>query len=564
MGFRRFTFTIIALLLLAIVAAWILNFSTTEKDSDPSSKDYPLSSFYENKEDYEVSFSKVSNLTKEQVLAGITSHHFLAKDLIANFFLGINPEGIENVFIVGPDHYSALNGSEIYAATTRLNWETPYGRYKPNARVISALLGIEGFGENDLVFRREHSIYTLVPFAKKAFPNAKIIPIVLKNSKDYQMFYDLGGRAFRKNSLLIASIDFSHVATEETAYQNDLESIRALVSADLENLGSIEADCRQCVAFLYGFLSGTPSRFKLIENKDSSDYGSTEENNLTSYVSGYFVNDNIRILFGGDLMFDRYIRQVAQNKGNDFILKNTIKYLLDKDLVVVNLEGPVTTFESISVGSKIGAPDNFVFTFPPAVADVLATHNIKLVNIGNNHILNFGWEGLNQTKKFLLDKNISFFGNTGTPNDQTRFKTVEIKGKKIAFVNYNQFTAGSVEAVLEDLNQVKDGTDFIIIYTHWGDEYSNEIRQPFRDLAHKLIDSGADLIIGSHPHVVQEKEIYNGKTIYYSLGNLVFDQYFSEETKKGLMVELNIDLSDGSTGLLEHYINLDEGGQTLW
>ena len=80
----------------------------------------------------------------------------------------------------------------------------------------------------------------------------------------------------------------------------------------------------------------------------------------------------------------------------------------------------------------------------------------------------------------------------------------------------------------------------MIVFLHWGEEYQLISSSSQRKLAHSLIDAGADLIIGSHPHVVQEIEKYKGKLIFYSLGNFIFDQYFSRETQKGLAVSLEL------------------------
>ena len=81
--------------------------------------------------------------------------------------------------------------------------------------------------------------------------------------------------------------------------------------------------------------------------------------------------------------------------------------------------------------------------------------------------------------------------------------------------------------VVEEIEKVKNKSDFVVVYTHWGLEYHLRESESQKNLAHMFVDAGADVIIGSHPHVVQPIEIYKEKVIFYSLGNLVFDQYFS-------------------------------------
>ena len=533
--------------------------NTKVKEANPSF----LESFYRNKTDYEEAFAKVTGSVKETVFAGIISHHFLAKDLIATFFAGIEPSSVEKVFIAGPDHFQRLADKEYDIATSLLDWQTPYGIFYANQPAINHLLGNPVVDSNDKIFRNEHSIYTLIPFAKKAFPQAKVVPLILKNSQSYQQFFNLGKQISQEKSLLIVSSDFSHQVTALQAKENDLKSIEALTKMNIENLDNVTSDCKQCLAFLYGFIWGKSARFKLVDNKTSQDFGSQDKNNLTSYVSGYFIADDIKILFGGDFMFDRYIRQVANSKGNDFVLQNIAGFLQDKDLVVINLEGPITSFNSISTGTEMGVKNNFVFTFDRSIVETLSKHNIKLVNIGNNHILNFGQTGLNQTKQLLLSENINYFGNTGINDNSARYSLVELKGKQIAFVNYNQFVKEGLEKALNDIKQLGRQADLIVVYTHWGEEYTKNIASSTRKAAHQLIENGADLIIGSHPHVIQEKEVYQGKTIYYSLGNFVFDQYFLEETQKGMLVEMIISLDSDEIKFSEHPVILLQNGQTV-
>jgi len=270
---------------------------------------------------------------------------------------------------------------------------------------------------------------------------------------------------------------------------------------------------------------------------------------------------NIKIIFAGDFMFDRYIRQMAQKHGNDFILENVKDVLVESDLTIVNLEGPITKFSSISMYSEFGSRENYIFTFDPSIVKTLKDHNIKLVNIGNNHILNFGKEGLDQTKSFLKTEEINYFGNTGNEEDQT-FYIYEKEETKIAFINYNQFVKNGKEITLENIALLKERADILIIYAHWGIEYKIQANKSVQSLAHEFIDQGADLIIGSHPHVIQQTEIYKKKTIYYSLGNFVFDQYFSDQTKKGMLLEVSINPENYQMAYKEIPILTNQNGQT--
>lgn len=270
-------------------------------------------------------------------------------------------------------------------------------------------------------------------------------------------------------------------------------------------------------------------------------------------------SSDIRLLFGGDMMFDRYIRETGEKKGYNFVFAKMRDALMSYDRVIANLEGPITSQPSVSVGSEFGSAKNYVFTFDPKAAQALADNNIRTVNIGNNHILNFGEAGLAETRGFLAHAGIGFFGD---PKDASHRSLIEnIKGTRIAFVNYNQFVNGGDETqVIEDIRLAKQSADVVIVYTHWGIEYS-AVPQRGKDLARRMVDAGADAVIGSHPHVVQESETYRGKRIYYSLGNFVFDQFFRDDTKRGLMVEMIVHSKDKSLSFDDRHVILSTSGQ---
>lgn len=319
-------------------------------------------------------------------------------------------------------------------------------------------------------------------------------------------------------------------------------------------------------AFLAFFVFQGVQPEKVLSVSDNANQQYTQEEVIISEVAGddkNFENQKpVKILFGGDMMFDRYIRRIAEQKGYTYSMSDLKDLFNENDCVIANLEGPVTENKSVSIGSEIGSPNNFRFTFDPAIISVLKDHNMCLTNIGNNHIGNFGLEGIAYTKKLLEDGMVHYIGDTGLKGEK-RYFLEEINNVKLGFVNYNEFTAKALEHALEDIKSIKQESDFVIVYTHWGTEYNTSSNERDQDIAHKLVDAGADLIIGSHPHVVQESEIYKGKTIYYSLGNLVFDQYFSEDTKEGLLVQAVFDVNNDVIVFKEYKVRLTPSGNTL-
>lgn len=573
---------------------------TTKESSDGSRR---LSSFYQNAADYETAFATANSATPktEQVTAAITSHHFLAKSLIARTLTGINPTKVKNILLISPDHFNAISSANTLGVTTNDNWDTPFGAMDANFAQIEALTTLSGVTLQPKLFLSEHGIYTLIPFIKKQFPDAKVVPLVLKNSDNFAKYEQLGKDLHQvfaaEDTLVLISSDFTHDQTVEKATELDLKSIQALTTHTQNDVSQIDSDCQVCMATLFGYLSVTPSTFQLVENKNSFNFSGEDRDRVTSYVSGYYVPtvnhdqeqqalqlflppgpnpsprslptngqtaNEIKLLFGGDLMFDRNIRLKMKAFGNDHILKELDTLFHEQSIVIANLEGPITDNPSRSVGSAIGSTSNYIFTFDPSITKTLFDANIHLVNLGNNHIENFGKDGVKQTKTYLEDQKIGFFGDTGneqSSNDRTY--RIERSGISLGFVNYNQFTTDGLEHALSDIRAVRPTVDLLFVYTHWGNEYVPKANEVIQKQAHSFIDEGADVIIGSHPHVIQNVEEYKGKKIYYSLGNFVFDQYFSSETQKGLLVGITINPLTKAMNFTEYTVQLKTNGQTV-
>ena len=281
------------------------------------------------------------------------------------------------------------------------------------------------------------------------------------------------------------------------------------------------------------------------------------------------LNEPVKILFVGDMMLDRHIREAVGKYGGgdyDYVLQPLKEKLAEFDLVVGNLEGPITENESTSVNTKIGESKNFVFTFDPAVAKVLFDNNIKLVNIGNNHILNQGEKGIEQTKRYLDEVGVNYFDESSTFfGDQSPTLVIDKSRTliRIGFVSYNYSVPNSADAAVEEIRSAKEKSDVVIVCPHWGTEYKvGDPGEAVRALAHRFIDAGADLIVGTHPHVVQNSEEYYGKKIYYSLGNFIFDQYFQKETMEGLGAEVTIN-PDRTMEFGELKFEMTKRGQTI-
>jgi poly-gamma-glutamate synthesis protein (capsule biosynthesis protein) len=248
----------------------------------------------------------------------------------------------------------------------------------------------------------------------------------------------------------------------------------------------------------------------------------------------------IRALFVGDIMLDRWVANHAARYGTSSLFANIRPLFERNDMIVGNLEGTITSNTSVSQnGSGI-----LRFTFnPQLVRDTLVPLGFTAVSIANNHTLDFGQSGYEETKANLAKDNILFFGSPSNSENLSTQK--EVNGKLFCFVGYEEFINPDPQPILDEINSLRASCYRIVVFTHWGVEYIPTPTDKQKTLAHSFIDAGADVIIGSHPHIVQPLEIYKNKAIFYSLGNFMFDQNFSFETTHGLAVQ--IDFSDAKT-----------------
>lgn len=246
--------------------------------------------------------------------------------------------------------------------------------------------------------------------------------------------------------------------------------------------------------------------------------------------------ESTSVLFVGDIMLDRNVRNIIDKKGFDYFFRG-VKYLVkDVDIAVGNLEGPFTDYPSITKDLRNQV---LKFTFDPNLAPALADIGFDVLGLANNHSLNFGSAGLEMTKRFIGQSGMAYYGD---PNNSNEISTVIISsGIKVGLVGFHEFTYKNFDKIFSEIEKLRPEVDVLIVTPHWGVEYKKNPTDKQKEWARGFIDSGADAVIGSHSHIVGEIEEYNGKKIFYSLGNFAFDQYFSEDTMNGLTVQMNIE-----------------------
>jgi poly-gamma-glutamate synthesis protein (capsule biosynthesis protein) len=202
------------------------------------------------------------------------------------------------------------------------------------------------------------------------------------------------------------------------------------------------------------------------------------------------------------------------------------------DARVANIEGAITTNPSIA------QVDHTIlhFTFDPALARAaLKPLNLSAGSLANNHAYDFGRAGFDATREYLQAWGIKPFGHPY--NARALSTSLSVRGKQFCLVGYHSLYDATTTEVVGEIRALRPECYKVIVFAHWGTEYAPVANAAQVAEAHEFIDAGADLVIGAHPHVVQNVETYRGRAIFYSLGNFMFDQDFSWATTHGLAVK---------------------------
>lgn len=262
-----------------------------------------------------------------------------------------------------------------------------------------------------------------------------------------------------------------------------------------------------------------------------------------------FEREEIRLVFTGDAMLALSMGKRIKNGGDLF--RNMEETFSQADYVVLNLE---TNMSTPGVGQP--APQKvWTFNAPIEAASLMKNAGVDIVNLANNHTCDYGRAALMNQMKNLNSANLIHFGagkNIGKAFEPT---IVESKGVKIAFLGFNAVETYYSQAsknspgtahfdkkrIKKSVSEARKKADVVLVSAHAGTEQQT-IHNSYQQRYYRLfIDSGADAVIGHHPHVRQDYEKYKGKMIYYSLGNFIFETGDRANYKKAYLAELVID-----------------------
>jgi poly-gamma-glutamate capsule biosynthesis protein CapA/YwtB (metallophosphatase superfamily) len=354
----------------------------------------------------------------------------------------------------------------------------------------------------------------------------------------------------------------------------DVATLRRDLAKNRDRLAFVRAD--QVTPAVRALAWGSVSLFGVDRVTKAGEWPLTARLAPAGPADGFDPSKTWTIVAGGDVMLDRGVAKVVkvQGKGADFPFdggtatitgrtccsaldnpvpttrrtggRGAVRHLLtEADLAVANFENPApNAFRYHTQGT--------VFSADPKLIAGLERAGIDVVSLGNNHIRDAGAQGILDTIKNLKKHGIESTGAGANLAAARKPALIEVNGVKVAILGYDTiakyYAAGPARAgsaqlspavVRADIKKARaDGAAIVIVYPHWGTEYSPRPFAAQQTLARAVIDAGADMVIGNHAHWVGAMEVYKGRPIWYALGNFVFDQDWSEPTMEGITLEL--------------------------
>lgn len=240
--------------------------------------------------------------------------------------------------------------------------------------------------------------------------------------------------------------------------------------------------------------------------------------------------DNQNIFFLGDIMLARDVEKRLRSKTPAYAFEE-LQILKEADYVLGNFEASIPPVH-------VPTPDFAMkFSVDPEMLEVIEVGGVTHLSLANNHALDYFEEGYRHTIGTLKSRGFEAFGHPLRVNEES-VSYVSIDGHDIALISLNATYGELPDAWMEVLETASEASDTQIAYIHWGPEYELTHSESQETLGHDLIDAGFDVVIGHHPHVVQNVEHYKNGIIFYSLGNFIFDQYWDDDVSEGLALEL--------------------------
>ncbi len=478
----------------------------------------------------------------------LVSQDMMATRLTARQFGEASDDRVKTVVLLT---YGTSSTSTTSISTSEYGWKTPLGTSSPATKIIKTLASKNLVTLDENLLSHDQGITGIVPYIAHSFPNAKVVTLVIRDNTSNTIVDALANELLKldlSETVIVGALNMSHSLPKYVTDVHDRLTLQSIATFEYDALSRLDIDGVPTLRTILKIAeASSQNTFTLTNNSNTATIENLPERMQSqSYMTGYFSEGNtslegndMHLLFVGDIMLDRNVAKHAREAGSGVLFGSLERMFLGTHAVIGNLEGTITS------SSSIAEKDSSIlkFTFDPLYAGLLNRLGFTVLSLANNHALDFGRSGYNITKKNLDDVGIVSFGSP--LNDDSLSTSVRIQNKIICFVGYHDLYTFDKASTTEEIINIESKCDRTVVFAHWGEEYRPKETERQRMLAHTFIDAGADLIIGAHPHIVEPIEVYKNKAIFYSLGNFMFDQYFSYETTHGVAV--HVEWSDTRT-----------------
>ena len=347
----------------------------------------------------------------------------------------------------------------------------------------------------------------------------------------------------------LTGVEYDEILMRQSGHKQGRTKATAILSYPELDFNRIPVAVDGVLPSLYNIKSGIyPKVYKAYMYTSKGGLFDSEDGEKLLYDFGGWLADAFSIIAGGDIMLARGTARYMERYGHTYPFQKIAEEIKKCDIAVANLESPIS-----SRGSLFSPFKGIYFRAEPGALQGLVFSGFDVLTLANNHALDWGAQAIEDTMKLLEHEGIRHTGVGPTRSEALDPAVLNVKGTSIAFLSYNciyPFTVGTQEnrmvtltldegSLKQEIEAAKSGHDLLVVLVHSGKEYLLHPEEEKVRVLRKLVDYGADIVLGTHPHVIQDMEIYRDGLIFYSLGNLIFDQNWSEETSRGLLVEMS-------------------------
>lgn len=478
-------------------------------------------------------------------LSGITvPHHLVVPRLIARGFRAASGFDYDRVILLAPDHFLRVEGAAF--ATTRRGFDTVLGPVDIDREAVDGLLAAGAL--DSCLFADDHGVLALLPFLRHAFPEARLVPVsisIRSKREDWDRLAGLLAPLAGERTLVVQSTDFSHYHPHGRARVFDQQVLNLLAEGDPDRLARLnQPDHVDSLASMYVQMKlqrevhgAAPVVLASENQQEHTGARLAETTSYTLIAFGAFgLGDAPHepeadvYYFAGDAHFGRAItRALTDPDAAERVAEAVLARTRGRPLIL-NLEGVILPNVPEALGHMtLAMPEEMAIPW-------LRRLNVAAVGLANNHAMDLGPAGMEETRQALDRAGIARFGQ----GERIDVGGLAVVGLTDLDSNGPPYTDLVTPELLDRL-MVEDATRPVVAFVHWGREYEAAPGPREAMLAEEMRLRGAALIAGAHPHVADGRlaTLGGGDTLMaYSLGNFLFDQ--SAATASGTLLEVRV------------------------